>query len=501
MSVDIAQMSWRKAACAIRWSIRPFIDGRYRISDSQEHLENVNPATEEVLCHFSIGDSADVNEAVRVARLRFNEGCWSGLPPGRRAAILMKLADLVTRYHADIALLDTLEMGKPIAASIYDAQTFAPFFLRSCAGFADKLVGESAPLQHSTVAFNTYEPRGVVGAIVPWNFPIVNAVIKVAPALAAGNTVVLKPSELTPSSALKLAELAMEAGVPAGVLNVVPGLGATVGAALAMHSDVDLITFTGSTATGRRIMELSGRSTGKPLLLECGGKSPNLVFNDVEDLERVGAAIIESALRNMGQVCSARTRLLLHEDVKEPLLEQIVKRASKCRPADPLESGTAFGPLASPGQRDRVKRYVEEGVRAGAEAVLKGAIQERGGCYVSPTVFDRVTSEMSIAREEIFGPVLCVQTFQREEEAVALANGTDYGLSATVWTRDMGRAKRLARSIRAGGISICTSGKEDAESGCFLSSEPQKASGFGCELGIRGLQAYSNLKSVSFRGS
>lgn len=494
-------MNWKQSAAALQWNIRPFIDGRYRPSASSEFFDNVNPATESSLCQAPVGAAADVDQAVSVARERYDSGCWSEQPPQRRAEVLLKLADLIVQHKAELALLDSLEMGKPIQAALIDAEKFAPALLRSCAGFADKLLGAAAPFTSGALSINVYEPRGVVGAITPWNFPSVNAVIKFAPALAAGNSVVLKPSELASSSALKLAELALEAGLPEGVLNIVPGQGSTVGMALALHPDVDLLSFTGSTATGRKIMELSGRSNGKPLLLECGGKSPQVVFSDVDDLDGVADATVQSVVWNQGQVCSAHTRLIVHEQIRSRLLDKVITRASQYQPGDPLDEVTNFGPLASPVQRDRVKGYIEQGIEAGAEAVLRGNVQEKGGCYVSPTIFDNVKDTMSIVREEIFGPVLCVQCFRTEEEAIALANGTGYGLAATVWTRDMGRGKRMAHAIRAGGISIRTSGKEGPESGCLLSHEPQKASGFGSELGLRGLQSYSTLKSVRLLGS
>jgi len=494
-------MSWTERATATQFKIEPLIAGRYRPSDSTDFISCINPAFETPLCEFLVGSSSDVDEAVRVARKAFENGCWSQMSPAKRADILYRLADLIIEHKAEIALLDTLEMGKPICASLQDAESFAPSRIRGYARLAESLLGVSAPIGVATLALNTYEPRGVVGAITPWNFPIVNAVIKVAPALIAGNSVVLKPSELTPSSALKLAELALEAGVPEGVFNVVPGLGSTVGAALALHSQVDLLSFTGSTATGRKLLELSGQSNGKPLLLECGGKSSQLVFDDVRDLDRVADATVESVLWNQGQVCSARTRLLVHEAIEEDLLERIVRRLKTCKPGNPLDESTTFGPLASAAQRDRVKAYVASGIRAGADPILQGAIRESGGCYVSPTIFARVKSGMAIAREEIFGPVLCVQSFSTESEAIALANDTPYGLAATVWTQHMGRARRLARAIKAGDVQVRTAGEEWPEVVTALGHEPQKASGFGVEIGVKGLHSYSTLKSITFKGA
>jgi acyl-CoA reductase-like NAD-dependent aldehyde dehydrogenase len=494
-------VDWPAAAAAVGWNVQPFVDGAYRGSGATELVDDVNPATEEVLCRFPAGEAADVDEAVRVARECFREGSWSGSTPMRRADVLARLADLIVEHAGELALLDCLEMGKPIGDALFDAKEFAPALLRSWAGFADKLLGQAAPISSGTLALNTYEPRGVVGAITPWNFPVVNAVYKIGPALAAGNTVVLKPSELSPSSALRLAELALEAGVPAGAFNVVPGLGATVGEALALHPDVDFIAFTGSTATGRRIMELAGRSNGKPMLLECGGKSPCVVFDDVDDLEAVAESVVQSVLWNQGQVCSAQTRLIVHDDVADSVVDRIVERAALHEPADPLAETTSFGPLASPRQRDRVKAYVTQGLAEGADAVLEGRIQDSGGCYAAPTVFDRVDRTMAIVREEIFGPVLCVQRFSTEAEATELANGTEYGLVATVWTSDVGRGVRLATAIRAGGVYVRSSARERLDWETVLSFEPQKASGFGAEMGVKGLESYSTLKFVDFSGA
>lgn len=494
-------MNWKESAAALRWNVQPFINGHYSQSTSTQCFHSINPATETILYESRVGDSADVDKAVRTARRRFEDGCWSGLTSTTRTEVLLRLADLIVQHKAEIALLDTLEMGKPIQSSLHDAGVLAPMLLRSYAELASSLLGTAAPLDCASLLFNTYEPRGVVGAITPWNFPVANAVIKLAPALVTGNTVVLKPSELSSSSALRLAELALEAGIPEGVLNIVPGLGSTVGAALALHPDVDLLSFTGSTVTGRKIMELAGRSNGKPLVLECGGKSPQVVFGDVENLDNVADATVQSALLNQGQVCSAHTRLVVQDEIADALLEKVVRRAKRHEPGNPLDEATTFGPLASSKQRARVKTYIEQGIAAGAEVALRGKIWETGGCYVAPTIFDRVDGKMSIARDEIFGPVLCVQRFKTEEEAIRLANGTEYGLAATVWTRDMGRGRRMAHAIKAGGISIRTSGKEGPASGCVLSHEPRKASGFGSEIGLRGLESYSALKSVSMVGA
>jgi acyl-CoA reductase-like NAD-dependent aldehyde dehydrogenase len=492
---------WKQLADAVRWNVQPFIDGRYRSSDSTDRFDNLNPATEAVLCSVPVGSASDVSSAVELAGRRFADGCWSERPAVRRAETLCRWAELIVERKAELALLDALEMGKPIRIALQEVGVLAPTLLRSWAGLADKLLGSAAPLHHGTLCLNAYEPRGVIAAITPWNSPTLNAVFKIGPALAAGNTMVLKPSELSPSSALRLAELAVEAGVPAGVLNVVPGRGSTVGVALVESPGVDLISFTGSTATGRRVMELSGRSHGRPLLLECGGKSPQVVWPDVDDLDVVADAVVRGVIYNQGQVCSAHTRVIVHEEIREALLARMVSRAGQCHAGDPLDESTTFGPLASPEQRDRVQSYIELGEKEGAVPVLRGTRQESPACAITPTIFDRVASEMTIVREEIFGPVLCVQTFRNEEEATTLANATDFGLAATIWTRDSGQGRRLARAIRAGHITVRTGGREAADSGCILGCEPQKASGFGAELGLQGLQSYSSLKSVNFRGA
>src|SRR5581483_11198829 len=336
VTVGVDESRWVARASAVRWKVQPFINGAYRPSRAPRLVDTINPAVERCLFQFSAGSDDDVDAAVVSARSCFEEGVWSERSSSERAVVLHKLADLLVEHQEELALLDTLEMGKPISASLHDAAIFGPSILRSCANMGEQLIGTALPLGPMTLAINTWEPRGVIGAITPWNFPIVNAVIKAAPALAVGATLVLKPSEIAPSSSLKLAELALEAGVPEGVFNVVPGLGSTVGAALASHRDVDFLSFTGSTPTGRKIMELAARSNGKPVLLECGGKSPQVVFEDVEDLEYVAESVARSFLWNSGQVCSAHTKLIVQEHIKAPLLDSLVELAASYHPGNPL---------------------------------------------------------------------------------------------------------------------------------------------------------------------
>ncbi|MEZ5655375.1 MAG: aldehyde dehydrogenase family protein [Sphingobium sp.] len=485
----------------ISWNVNPFIDGKYTSSLADDLVDNINPATESALCTFSQGNAEDLDVAVSVARRRFEEGKWSRLPPAARAEVLQNLADLIEEHKEELALFDTLEMGKPTRAAVFDAGVTAPNKLRTTAVHVMQLLGQSTPLFDQTVSFNMFEPRGVVGLITPWNFPTVNAITKLAPALAVGNSVVLKPSEIAPSSALRIAELALEAGIPEGVLNVVPGLGETVGAALALHPNVDLISFTGSTRTGRSVMELCAKSNGKPVILECGGKSPHIVFQDTVNLDYVATSVVQTAFANSGQVCVATTRLLVHRAVKDVLLEKIVELATHIRPADPLDEKTEFGPLASPAQRDRVDHYIQAGIADGARAVVMGAVQRSGGCYVAPTIFDEVDGSMPIVREEIFGPVLCVQGFDDDAEAIAMANDTPFGLVATAWTRDCGLARQVAHALRVGSVTVRTGGEEEAPSGIVLGREPQGHSGYGAELGVEGLKSFASLKLVTMMGA
>jgi acyl-CoA reductase-like NAD-dependent aldehyde dehydrogenase len=366
----------------------------------------------------------------------------------------------------------------------------------------DKLIDGVIPNDPSALVLNLREPVGVVGAITPWNFPAYIGITKIVPALAVGNSVVLKPSEIASLSCLRLGQIAAEAEIPAGVVNVVPGLGSAAGASLAAHMDVDLLTFTGSTATGKRLLELSGQSNMKRLILECGGKSSHIVFEDIEDLDAVAEAIVGSITFNSGQVCIAGSRLLVAHSIHDALVEHVVARAAAIRAGDPLDEATSFGPLASTAQFARVQAYVESGHAEGAVAALDGSPPpgSPGGCCWLPTVFTSVGPGMRIAREEIFGPVLSTMAFGSEAEAIALANSTIYGLVAGVWTRDLARSLRLARKLRAGAVTVGArpgSARVDATAGAF---EPYGQSGLGIEGGLEGLRSFTRLKSVTFGG-
>lgn len=494
---------WRAEAGAIDWRLRPFIDGAFRTSAAEETFEVVNPADGAVLARASVGDPADIDKAVSAARTAFEDGRWSGLGVFTRKALLGAFADRIAAAAGELALLDSLEMGKPITLALQDAGELAPAFARFCAESIDRLQGVVANTEPEVLALSAPEPRGVVGAISPWNFPVVNAVIKIAPALAAGNTIVLKPSELSSASALRLAELAIEAGLPAGVVNVVPGLGGAVGQALARHADVDMLSFTGSTATGRRLLQFSGASNGKPLLLECGGKSPTVVFDDIADVEAVAKQICDEALFNQGQVCVARSRVIVHDQLKGRLVEAIVAEARKREPGDPLDPSVAFGPLAGRRQWERVFGYLEAGLAEGHRPILGDltALAREPMASMPPLVFQDVGRDSLLWREEIFGPVIVVEGFADDRQAIALANDSAYGLAATVWTRDLSRGQAAARAIRAGKVIVRATAASYEGSGFSLPQEGRKGSGFGAETGVEGLRAYAAWKKIEFHAA
>ena len=491
---------WNQFAATIQFGTSSFIDGDYWTlgngAKSKKGFETVNPATENELASFADAGEEAVDQAVISARKAFIS--WRYCPPDQRKTILFAVADRIEAERDTLALLDTLEMGMPISMALEQVDGSVGI-LRYNAELIDKVYGEVAPVDPlTTLALSQPEPRGVVGIITPWNFPLMTAMFAIAPALAAGNCLVVKPSEQAPSSVLKLAEIASEAGLPSGVLNVVLGLGITAGAALASHNDVDKLHFTGSTSVGRQLMVYAGQSNGKPVMLELGGKSPQIVFEDAENLPKLGGALAGAAFYNSGQLCVARTRLLVHENCKEQILESIrIETQNVFKIGDPLDETTTFGPISSRKQFDQVNSYSGLGVNEGAnQEILKTAgDMPTSGYFMQPILFDNANNNFRIAQEEIFGPLLSVISFKTDEEAIQLANSVNYGLAATVWTKDLSRARRLARDLNAGDISICTT-TSPASPTAALSMEPFDASGYGILGGRRGLEAYQRVKAV-----
>ena len=474
---------------------RIFIDGQFRDAESGETFATENPASGEVLTRVASGGTAEIDAAVAAARRSFDDGRWSRMAPADRKKVLLRFAEVIEASSEELATLDALEAGKPItdARDVDLPETVKT--LRWYAEAIDKIFDTVAPTGPDALGLIVREPIGVVGAVVPWNFPILMAMWKIAPALAAGNSMVVKPSRLTSLSAIRLGELASEAGLPDGVLNVVPGPGGSAGAALGRHMDVDKVTFTGSTEVGRLFLQYAAESNLKEVTLECGGKSPALVLADPPSMDVVVEQVLFGALMNMGENCSQGSRLIVHRSVQEELVERLASGLAEWPVGDPMDPATRIGPMIERPHLDKVLGYISRGRDEGARVAAGGerVLEESGGYFVEPTIFDGVSNGMTIAREEIFGPVLSTIPFDTEEEGIRLANETSYGLAAAVYTTNLDAAFRVARALRAGtvGVNAYSEGDITTPFGGY------KESGFGGrDKGLEALEQYTEKKTI-----
>ena len=482
----------------IEYPILPYVNGSFLKSSSDALVEVLSPSNGQRCVLLSAGCEADVSRAVEAARIAFEDGRWSEAPPSARKRVLNRWADLVEAEAAKIDALDAGEMGKPVAEMICGAGSAAAL-LRFHAEAVDKILGDVCASDKQSFVTQRLVPRGVVAAVVPWNFPTYVAMLKCAPALATGNSVVLKPSEMSSRSAIRLAELALKAGLPPGVLNVVPGLGTTVGRALALHDDVDMLTFTGSTAVGKLMVQYAGQSNLKLVKAECGGKSPQIVFDDGVDLDAASKSIARGLLTNQGQICSVGSRLLVQKSIERVMIEKIAAHFQQIVMGDALVPKTTFGPIASAKQHARVMQYIQGASAEGAQLVVGGkqALKDSGGYFVEPTIFRNVSPSARIAQEEVFGPVLSVMTFEDDTDAIRLANGTNYGLMGYVWTASLSTGMRMAKGIRSGVIVNATAGVGEG-AGFGFSFEPAKQSGVGTEGGLAGMEGYMRRQLIRF---
>jgi aldehyde dehydrogenase (NAD+) len=470
------------------------INNRWVPSESGKTFPTSNPATGEAIAEISEADTADVDTAVKAARIAFEKGPWRKTSASERGRLLNRFADLMEQNADELARLETLDNGMPLAVARNVALPLTIAHFRYFAGWADKNHGKTIPMNGDYFSYTRHEPVGVVGQITPWNFPLLMYGMKLGPALAMGNTVVLKPAEQTPLTALRLGELIIEAGFPPGVVNMLPGFGPTAGAAIADHMDIDKVAFTGSGEVGRLIMQAAGRSNLKRVSLELGGKSPNIVFSDA-DMDQAIEGCHLALFFNQGQVCCAGSRLFVQETVYDEFVEKSVARAGRRTVGDPFNASTEQGPQIDGTQFERVMSYIDTGKREGAELLTGGKRVGERGHFIQPTVFANVQDDMKIAREEIFGPVMSIMKFHDVDEVIERANNTTYGLAAAVWTRDIGKAFAIANNVKAGTVWVNCFDVFDAAApfGGF------KQSGIGREMGEYALQQYTEVKTVTVK--
>ena len=494
MSTVKTREAWEAMASSLAIKGQAFINGHYCDAISGETFASISPIDGKVLAQVASCDQADVDLAVQVARESVESGVWKDAPPARRKKVLLRFAELILQHAEELALLETLDMGKPIKYSLKGDVPATARAISWTAEAIDKVYDELAPTPANQIGMITREPMGVVSAIVPWNFPLIMAAWKLAPALATGNSVILKPSEKSPLSAIRLAAIAQEAGIPDGVFNVLPGYGHTAGQALALHMDVDCLVFTGSTGVAKQLMIYAGQSNMKRVWLEAGGKSPNIVFADAPDLDRAAVEAASAIAFNQGEVCTAGTRLLVEASIKDQFVVKVVDALKKWQPGHPLEPKTNCGAIVDQAQLERIIHYIEAGKQEGADLAVGGqqVLQETGGCFVEPTVFNNVNNQMTIATEEIFGPVLSVIPFHDAEEAIAIANDSIYGLAAAVWTADINKAHKTAKALRAGSVWInhYDGGDMTAPFGGF------KQSGNGRDKSLHAFDKYTEIKAT-----
>ena len=485
---------WQKQAQSIAIEARAFINGEYVNAKNEETFQCISPIDGRTLASITLCQDAEANQAVNCARNAFEQGVWSKAAPVKRKAIMLKFANLIEQHGDELALLETLDMGKPINDALHVDIPGAVRSISWCAEAIDKIYDEVAPTSDKELGLVTREAVGVVAAIVPWNFPLVMACWKLGPALSAGNSVILKPSEKSPLTAIKLAALAKLAGIPDGVFNVLPGFGHQVGKALALHDDIDTIVFTGSTAIAKQLMIYSGESNMKRVWTEAGGKSPNIVFADAPNLDHAAINAAAAICFNQGEVCTAGSRLLVEASIKDKFIAKVKAAMQSWKPGNPLDPNTNVGAIVDKTQHERVLAYINKGKNEQATLCCGGNKTQPvdGGFYIEPTMFTEVDNNMTIASEEIFGSVLSVITFKDMEEAISIANDTPYGLAAGIWTTDLSKAHKMARAVRAGSVWVnqWDGGDMTAPFGGF------KQSGNGRDKSLHAFDKYTEVKAT-----